>query len=423
VTLAWALGAAAVWAVNLLLLRYGIGPPLRLSRAPVLAAGFALLMTLFGSGSYWATTLLYSWYRVGITRAACFVAVCTAVALAAATVVLHVRRREQPSRPAPEWHWARLRIATYLIFLMAAIGTAVTLYRIGYVPILTGDPTSARVHFPAIGGAWYRLSMLGGVVALLVAVQAAARRASWTLYAVGAASLALVGVYGMRFLVVLPVAVALLLWDRVRSRLPLWRMALVVVLLAPALGAVGYWRSRDTTVERLPPVGLLFYGTLLEFRDLGWALDRYGDSLPLLHGRTLGSAVVPLLPTPVWRVVGVDKPAVYARSSAAFLGEAMGQPTGQRIGAYGEFYMNFGWAGAIAGAVLYGLLLGALDQRDRQPAPAAVPGIFLALVLATAIFAQIGQLNMFTSTLTGYGYPILLVALATARRPALAPAA
>jgi len=413
----WAFGAVAVWALNLLILRCGLGQPLRLGRAPVLAAGFAFLMTLFGSGSYWATTLLYPWYRVGITRAAFLVAVCTAVALAAAAAVVRLRRREhQQSRPALEWRWSRLRVVTYLVFVVAAVGTAVTIHRIGYVPILTGDPTAARVQFPAIGGVWYRVSMIGGVVAMLVAVQAAARRATPVLYAIGAASLVLVGVYGARFFVALPLGVAVLLWDRVRSPLPLWRIALVLVLSAPVLGAVGYWRSRDATIRRLPPIGLLFYGTFGEFRDLAWAVDNYGDCASFLHGRTLGSAVVPLLPTPVWRVVGVDKVAVYDRNSATFVADAMGESTGQRIGAYGEFYMNFGWVGAIVGAVLYGLLLGALDQRDRQTAPEAVPGIFLALVLATTVFAQIGQLNMFTSTLTGYGYPIVLAALLAARR-------
>src|SRR6266850_1732703 len=44
----WALGAAAMWGANLLLVVYGFGPPLHLSRAPVLAAAFAFLMTLLG---------------------------------------------------------------------------------------------------------------------------------------------------------------------------------------------------------------------------------------------------------------------------------------------------------------------------------------------------------------------------------------
>jgi len=188
------------------------------------------------------------------------------------------------------------------------------------------------------------------------------------------------------------------------------------VVVASVFAIVGYMRERNQNLAFLGPVGLLFYGTLGEFRDLGWALDYYGFGDRFLHGGTLGSAVVPLLPTPVWQLVGIDKAAVYAHSSASILAEAMGQTRGQRIGAYGEFFMNFGWIGALVGATLYGALLAYLDDRLTLLSPRDVRGVFLALATATTVFALIGQLDMFTSTLTGLGYPLLLATLVAARR-------
>jgi len=415
----WALAAAAVWGLNGLLLVYGIGPPFRVSRPPVLATAFALLMTLFGSGSYWATLQIYPAYRVGIERAACLVAVCTGVALAvmvAMRAALPRRGGEEDAGPRLSWDWLRLAATTYVLFALVVVGTLVSLGRIGYVPLLTGDPTSARVDFPSIGGVWYRFSMLGGVVALLVAVLAAARRASWTGYLVGLSSLALVGLYGPRFFVVLPLGAAVLLWDRVRSRVAVRRAVLLALVAAPLLALVGYARERDQSVLLLGPVWLLFYGTLGEFRDLGWALDYYGLGDRFLHGRTIAGAIVPVLPAPVWQLVGVDKAALYAQSSASFLADAMAVTAGQRVGIYGEGFMNFGWTGALIGAAVYGGLLGWLDERFRTVRAGEVRAVLLALVIATAVFAQAGQLNMFTSTLTGYGYPLLLVAVAAARR-------
>ena len=160
----------------------------------------------------------------------------------------------------------------------------------------------------------------------------------------------------------------------------------------------------------------MLYGTLGEFRDIGWALDYYSLGDRFLHGMTLGSIVVPLLPGPVWSVVGIDKATIYSQNSASFLADAMGQTTGQRIGAYGEFFMNFGWAGAVIGAFLYGALLGYLDDRFRRVDGGQVWGIFLALAIAAAVFAQVGQLNMFTSTLTGLGYPMAFVVFVAGRR-------
>jgi hypothetical protein len=417
----WAFGAAAIWGANALVLIYGFGAPLHLSRPPVLAAGFAFVMTLLGSGSYWATIQLYPMYRVPIELAAWFVAMCTFVALlvAAATSRLFQANASQ-TRRFFVWDWPRLEAITYVLFALAAIGTFVSIRRIGYIPILAGDPTSARVDYPSIGGVWYRLSMLGGVSALLVAILAAARRASLTHYLVGAASLGLVGLYGPRFFVALPLGVAVLLWDRVRNPIRLGRAALLVLIAAPLLALLGYVRERDRSVSLLGPVALSLYGTIGEFRDLAWSLDYYGFGDRFLHGRTLGSVIVPLLPSPIWRVVGVDKPALYSQDSATLLAQAMGQTTGQRIGAYGELFMNYGWVGALLGAMLYGFLLGYLDDRIRRIDATQVRAILLALTLAAAVFAQIGQLNMFTSTLTGFGYPILLVGLIAGWRPAVA---
>ena len=78
--------------------------------------------------------------------------------------------------------------------------------------------------------------------------------------------------------------------------------------------------------------------------------------------------------------------------------------------------MNFGWAGALFGAGLYGLLLAYLDDRYLRVRPSDVRGVFIALTIAAAVFAQIGQHDMFTSTLTGFGYPLALVVIIAARR-------
>jgi len=411
--------AAAVWGVNGLLLRYGIGPPFEVGRVPVLSLTFALLMTVFGCASYWATVQLYPEYRVEIERAALLVAVCTALSLVTATALLRLPNAGT-GRYAQwfVWNWSRLTAVTYLLFLVAVVGTVLAIKRIGYIPILSGDPESLRIEFPTIGGIWYRLSMLGGVVALLAGIQVCARRASLGLWGIGLISLAMVGLYGPRFFVVLPLGAIVLIWDRVRGRIPWPALGLSFTIVVPVLAALFFVRQRDPEpLAVLGPVGLVLYGTLGEFRDLGWVLDHYEDPARLQHGETMGSVIVPILPTVAWAALGIDKDAIFARNSANILADEMGRDTGQRVGIYGELYMNFGWAGAMVGASLYGLLLGYLDRRFRHlRETGAVSASLVGLAAATTIFAQIGQLNMFTATLVSYGYPILGVAFIAARR-------
>jgi len=415
----WALG---VWGVIVLLLRYAVGGPFSVSRIPALSTAFALLMSLFGSGSYWATLQVYPRYHVEIEEAAFFVAVCTAFSLVACAFVSRLLARQSPAAArAFAWEWPRLRLATYVLFGLAAVGTVVAIRKIGYVPVLRGDPAALRVDFPTIGGVWYRLSMLGVVVALLVSVQACARRADVALWAAGIASLGMVGLYGPRFFVVLPVGVILLLWDRFRARISARLVIATIVFGIPAIGLVFFVRLRtEGPAAALGPLSLALYGSLGEFRDLAWALEHYSEPGRFLHGGTLGSLVVPLLPSVAWSIVGIDKDAVFAQNSATILADQMGRVTGQRIGVYGELFMNFGWEGALVGALLYGALLGFLDRRfEATQEPGAVGSIVVAVAAATTVFAQIGQLNMFTSTFTAFGYPLLLLALIAARRAQL----
>ena len=410
--------AAGVWGLNALVIYYWIGGPFHVTRIPFLSALFALLMTVFGSGSYWATTQLYPTYRVSIELAAFFVAVCTLVSLLSAGLLIRIANHSQARARSVTlaWRWETVRPVTILLFGIAALGTVVSIQRIGYIPLLRGDPSSLRVEFPAIAGVWFRLSMLGGVVAVLLAQQISARKGSWRLIVPWAASLGMVSVYGPRFFFALPAGVSLLLWDRIRSRLSLRFLSATLVLGLVVLTALYFWRQQDERAFILGPIGLLLYATLSEFRDLAWALDHYSTPGRLLHGATFPSFVVPVLPAPVWNLLGVDKEAILARNSAAILANEMGTDSGQRIGAFGELFMNFGWVGAMAGAVIFGLALGYLDHKSRSLDRDSLGHSLVTLVAAVTIFAQIGQLNMYASAITWLGYPIGLLAILAARR-------
>jgi len=285
--------------------------------------------------------------------------------------------------------------------------------------LFAGDPESVRLELPAIGGVWHRLSVqLGIVVGLVAAAQICARRADRLVWIAGLAGIACASLYGNRFFIALPVGATFLLWDQVRKRVSLRMVAITFILGVPALSLLGFWRYQRAPLDILGPAGLVAYGTLLEFRDLAWSIDYYsGGAHPLLHGSTLGGLVVPLLPSPVWSALGVDKAAVYANSNAAVLGREMGQDTPQRIGIYGELFINFGWLGAFFGAFIYGSLLGYVDHRFLAlQTGQAVRAIMLAVVAVVVVYAQIGQWDMDTTAVTSTCYPILLLALVAARR-------
>ncbi len=419
---AWstAFWAAAVWGVNLLVLCYVVGPPFTISRIALLSVVFAFLMTVVGTGSYWATTQLFPQYRVQIERAGLFVALCTLCSLIGIAAGRRLTASRHVVSESFQWDWDRLRVLTFALAAVCALGTYMSLRRIGYLPILSGDPESLRVEFPAIAGIWFRLSVLGIVLGLIAGAQVCARRATGMVWLFGALGLIGASAYGNRFFLALPIGAIVLLWDQVRGRISLRAIGLGLLVGVPALAVLGWWRQQDASVVLLGPIGMVLFGTLGEFRDLGWTLDYYSSGAhPLLHGSTLGGLLVPLLPSPLWSAVGVDKAAIFAHSNAAVLAQEMGQFAAQRVGIYGELFMNFGWLGALIGAVLYGMAVGYLDRRFLEVRDgASVRGILLAVVAAAVIYAQVGQWNMLTSTITGSCYPILLLALVASHRAA-----
>ena len=410
--------AIAVWGLNLLVLVLGVRPPYSLLRLPVLSVGFGFLMSVVGSGSYWATTLLFPAYRVNIERAALFVAICTLFSLLGCIAISRVMSDAGQTRPPRYvWDWPRLEAITYVLFGMCLIGTYVSIKKIGYVPIVAGDPESLRVEFPAIAGVWLRLSYLGTVVGLLAAVRICSGGAPLRLWIIGFVALMSASLFGNRFFAAMPIGAAMLLWNQTRARVTLRSLAAALLLGMPVLALIGFWRQQDVGVGLLSPATLILYGSLGEFRDIGWTLDFYSSGHALLHGSTLGGLVVPLLPSPVWTVMGVDKAALFAHSNAAVLAQEMGQVAAQRVGVYGELFMNFGWFGALIGACVYGILIGYLDRRFLKVRDAGmVRGVIIAVIGAAAVYAQVGQWNMFTSTVTSMCYPILLFTLVAARK-------
>lgn len=419
--LAWftAFVAIAVWGLNLIVLYYGVGPPFTLSRLPLLSTAFAFVMSVLGCANYWATTHRFPAYRVFIERAALFVAICTLLSLLGCMLVQRYSRiRQSPTVSLFAWDWGRLRLVTYAMLAVCLVGTYESLQRIGYVPLLRGDPESLRLTFSETAGIWLRLSTQGGIlVALMAGVQICARRENLAVWLAGALGILCASVYGNRFFAALPIGAILLLWDTVRTRIRLPTLGIGFVLGVPALALIGFWRYQEAPLDILSPLMLVLWGTLMEFRDLGWAMDYYSGGHPLLHGSTLASLFMPLLPGPIWAVLGVDKAALYAHSNAAVLGQEMWQSTPQRIGIYGELFMNFGWIGALIGAAMYGALLGYADRKFQGlQRPDAVRGIILAIVAVAIIYAQIGQWDMDVTAITSTCYPILLLALVVARR-------
>jgi len=396
------------------------GRPFQISRAPIAMALFAIAMIILGTGSYYATQFLFPEYYAPIEDALLLTAL--GLAASAAGIAL-VRVMSQGKTPLQRWEWhpVKLDVAIYTLLIICLIGTLAAIHRIGYIPILRGDIREERLAYADQLGFLYMMSVMG-VPAMILA---GARRFAFGPSAGGNIAIVLgalcAGLYGPRFFPVLGAATLFLIYDQLRRRIRLWKVALVVCVVIPGLIGLAVYRESDLPAEA--PLVTLSYLSFGEFRDFAWSLRYYEDPAHRVRGETLAGAVVPLLPGKVWSLVGVDKASLYDRSSAQLMSELMKVEVGIRIGIIGELYMNYGIAGVLVGMFLFGLLLAAIDARLRSSTVVSSIAPFFALISVLCVFALVGQLNMFGSSISVFGYPLLgafLLASTARERSALA---
>lgn len=416
----WALLAAACAGVALLV---SGGLPLRFTRPSVMVGAMAVAMVTFGTWSYYATTQFFSHFHAPIDRALVF----AAIGLSAAAIGVRLVRALPAAEPKPmRWSWtaAPLDLAIWLLLALCVIGTLASIARIGYIPILRGDIREERLYYAAQAGPFFRMSLLGTSAAILAGVR-------WL--ALGRSSLAMLAVplgllctslYGPRFFPFVALGVLFICYDSFVKRVAMRNLAigLAVVVTLGIGGAIRRERAGTFVFDR-PGIAIdartaalaVGYVSVPEFRDFAWSLDYFADPERRLHGRTLGGAIVPLLPGRIWSLVGVDKEALYSRDSATLMAEILQVDTGIRIGIMGELYMNFGLAGIAIGMLLFGAFVGWLDRR-LGAATLLDPLVPLyALVTLVSVFALIGILNMFASSVVLFGWPLLLAAFLGAR--------
>lgn len=380
------------------------GRPYRLLRPNVAFGLFALAAGAFGTANVIVTRNLVGSYDVPIARALWLEALGIGCAAATARLFMRAPRPERQTHLA--WSPAWLDALVFALLGAAVVGTMGALSRIGYVPLFRGDVGEERAFFATQAGVFFHLAVLGVPAAILAGVRRwAVGPAWWTAPAIllGAFCSAL---YGPRFFPVAALMTLTVIYDLCIKPVRAWRAALVAAVVVPIIVFVGIRREQAETQLEIPPE-TIFYFTFNEFRDFAWSLQYFDDPAHRLGGATIPSAIVPVLPGKLWRLAGVDKDALYARSSASAMSEIMGVNVGIRIGVVGEMYMNFGVAGIVVGMLVMGAIVGFLDRRLLLADVGAPSLPFWALANVLTIFTLIGQLDMYGSALNTWGYPLL----------------
>ena len=182
------------------------------------------------------------------------------------------------------------------------------------------------------------------------------------------------------------------------AREPLARKATVYAqTVAAALDGDGVARAMDLAPRRLDYL-----------LPLAWLTEHTPDPLPFLHGETYAPLLYKLVP----RIVFADKP-----QDVRDLGKRYGfvppnVMNNAKVHQLGEFYLNFGVAGVLAGMFLLGLLYRALHELFHKPGACVATMAAGTHALTVLALEMESILSVSLGFLMWYAIAVALLALA-----------
>lgn len=245
------------------------------------------------------------------------------------------------------------------------------------------------------------------------------RRTSWTFVYCG---LALVSTFFLaRYFTVLFLAMLALSWHYQKKKIKAVQIVALFLLVVVYLGVAGLYREWISPGYDLEEVGRLVdlsgqqkelalryvVGNLEELYDLSQVIAMTPSEIPY----QLGSTFTPVLLKPIPRALMPAKPlGASALFSQRLIPDAYDNGYVTALGAWGEWYLNFSWAGLVLGMILMGALTAAAFKAMR--ATSTFGRVLLYLIFVVALLTWLR--NDFNSAVTSGLYYFIPAVLALA---------
>ena len=188
----------------------------------------------------------------------------------------------------------------------------------------------------------------------------------------------------------------------------------IFVIIAILYVTLGVWRNRTTDKVGISGFVTVISSFGVEFPETARLLavsnsPTYSPTTNTAKEVIVDNIIIPLLPTQVWKIVGVDR-IKYDKLTYITFGSMIYESniTGIRPGMFGEVYYGFGTYGVVVWTILITFLLFTFDKKriayqriGHNSFNLVIISIWGNIVAASVIFYFVGFVNFFS-------YPFLL---------------
>ncbi|NIR51878.1 oligosaccharide repeat unit polymerase [candidate division KSB1 bacterium] len=263
-----------------------------------------------------------------------------------------------------KWDLKRASLLAWGTVGFALFFTLFAIFKIGYIPLLSGDIDDVRTGYEAIVGDYpLKFSRLWLVAASLSSMLAFLMKPKRIYLLVVLVSCVALMIYGQRIYTFMVLVSFVLIYCKFRRPKLIYFGTFGLFIIVVFILYAEYRAGRSNSGLSVPEVVTLqLFG---EWREYSLVVNDLKDSGDFYEEDIFIGALSPIFPKQIWAVFGIDKNELIEEYSAVYVfGRRFDNPLlGIRLGTIGEAYAGYGmFYGVFLQLFVFGVIFGFLEK-------------------------------------------------------------
>jgi len=308
------------------------------------------------------------------------------------------------------WNRKRMLLLLILSLLLSTLVTIISLYKIGYIPLIRGDHLNERLNYGKIIGRFILRFDLWVVVGLLSSMLFVLKKNKKRYIYLFLTIISALGtaVYGQRMQLVIILFILGLMYFKFtkvkKSQVLLIGISFYLILYILMLQTRHRAGDNLSDISYLPSIETVIINAYPEWRYYSIVVNEAKSSSNYLGWQILSGPFIIFIPRPIFTFLGSDKNACIREYSAVYYyGKEFNMPYGIRITPIGEAFAAFGIGGVFFYMLFYGIFFGVFEKIYIALRKPDARLFIICYLLSLMMFLPMSTINNLFGPLAGTG--------------------